>query len=84
MLLGMATLQHQINPNTVRYRRFNERQKSGVVVLSIEVSEERWAHVLKHCGLLDSNKADDRKAMAEALSQYLALSLIKTEEDLFR
>ena len=63
----------------MRVHLHRQRQKSGLAVLSIEVSEYRWAKVLERYGL-DQNKADDREAMAKALSRWLALALVAIEE----
>ena len=59
--------------SATRVQLHRQRRKSGLAVLtSIEVGEDFWAKVLKHYGLLDPNKADDRKAMIIALSKWLA------------
>jgi hypothetical protein len=71
MLPGMARLQ-QLNPNTVRYRRFSERRKFGFAVLSIEVDVAETADMLVSAGQLDANMSDDRKAVAAALEKLIA------------
>lgn len=68
----MPMMQQQLNPNTVRYRRFNERRKSGLAVLSIEVDVAETADTLVSAGLLNPLLADDRAAIAEALGKLIA------------
>lgn len=56
-----------------RVQLHRQRQKSGRAVLaSVEVGEDFWTDTLVRCGLLDPNKADNRKAMSIALSKWLA------------
>lgn len=56
-----------------RVKLHRQRKDSGRAVLtSVEVGEDFWANTLMRCGLLDPNKADDRKAMSIALSKWLA------------
>ena len=59
--------------SATRVRLHRVRRKSGRAVLtSIEVGEDFWANTLVHCGLLDPNMADNRRAMSIALSKWLA------------
>jgi hypothetical protein len=54
-----------------KQRRYRERQRDGIIILQVEVNESDFATYLQENRLIDTGRADDRRALSRATSRYL-------------
>jgi hypothetical protein len=60
------------SPAAVRLRRYRARQRSGRVLLRVEVAEVELVEVLVAAGYVDEYRAADRQVVAAAVTRVLA------------
>jgi hypothetical protein len=68
------------NPGAIRRRRYRERQAIGAKVVSIEVDPE-LIEALIELGEIAPGQADDRHAIAEAITDILGRTLTATRAE---
>jgi hypothetical protein len=61
----------QANPDAVRARRYRQRQRNGMLVLTIEANETILAQALVEARLLRSEHIDNRPAIAHAAQKLM-------------
>jgi hypothetical protein len=63
------------SPGAIRVSRWRERQRSGLIILSIEIDASTVAGLITE-GLLHPNDTEDREAIAKALKGAVSRWLI--------
>lgn len=64
-----------LSDGAARQRRRRQRQRAGKIVIPIEVDEAEAAVALVDAGLLRPGEAEDRRRLADALTEAVALML---------
>jgi len=61
-----------VTPAAGRMQRYRERQRAGLIRLSIDVDDTAVPEMLASNGYIARDRIDDRDAIGEALGRFLA------------